>query len=431
MKKLLSVALLLACCFYQAEAQTVISFFSWDIAGADERIADVGPNATNSGSVAEAQPTGNGTPQGCAPGCAQILFGTCATRQNINLVVPNPGNMFDLPEIQFSIDYNKRNRNETEAWFFSRRENFAGSARFFMGSEYSKFNMKFSTDNGAGGLNQHDFTVFGFFGGGTPDNIPNDNTWRNFRFVYHQSTGIAEAYINGTLATTYNTGTPGAAMMWPTNPLSIGETADNQGFDETIFDNAEVAEPIILPVEYNFLFGEQVGQRNRLSWETSNEVNSAYFEVQKLFEGEEPVVLGRVEAQGFSQENQGYEFFDYNPQPGTNYYRLHQFDQNGSSELSSVFAVNFDESRYGMLATYPNPVVSGDPVHVRYRKADEKWVRLQVFDLSGTLLLQEDYHPEREMSTFDIDTQALSPGVYFVRLVGGPDVYTSKILVSQ
>ena len=103
-----------------------ISFFSWDIAGANELIADIGPNGQSSGSLAEAQPTGNGTPQGLAPGsftqspggfcCVFSCDPCCVTpnncgKENINLVVPNPGGIFDQPEIRYSIDYRRTNGN--------------------------------------------------------------------------------------------------------------------------------------------------------------------------------------------------------------------------------------------------------------------------------------------------------------------------------
>ncbi len=428
MKKFLLVTFVLLSCMSIASAQVPLSYFSWDIAGSDERIADIGPNAISSGSVAQAQPAGNGSIQGLAPACQFMLFGSCNTRQNPNLVLPNPGNMFDVPEVVYSIDYNKRSRNETQAWFFSRTLN--GGRRFNMGLEFGHFKVFFCTDNGFGGTNTHDVNLWNYWGGSTPNDVPNDNVWRTFTFTYTQATGLATFHVDGVLALTFNTGTPGAAMVWPVSNIAIGETADNQGFDETIFDNALVGTPVITPVEYNYLTGEQIGQRNKLSWETANEINADLYRVKRISEaGSEEI--GVVKASGFSNGPLQYEFYDPNPQQGVNYYRLEQVDINGGTNLSQIFAINFLESEFGMVACYPNPVRSNESFSVKYHSSGEKSMELSMFDLQGRMVKSETKYLDRELSVFDISTQGISPGLYIVRAVGGGKAWSSKILIQE
>lgn len=408
------------------QAQTPLSYFSWDIGGNNERIADIGPAATSSGSVAEAQATGNGSIQGCAPGCAFFFSGSCASRQNINLVVPNPSNMFDVPEILFSIDYNKRSRGETEAWFFSRTLN--SGRRFNMGLEFGHFKVFFTTDNGFGGANIHDVNLWGYFGGS--DNVPNDNIWRNFAFQYNQASGVATFYVDGALALTYNTGTPGAPMIWPTSLISIGETADNLGFDETIFDNALVATPVVTPVEYNYLTGEQVGQRNHLMWEAANETYADLYRVKRLEQGK-ITEIGVVSASGFSSGPLQYEFWDPNPQQGVNYYRLEQVDMNGTVNLSPIFAIRFQENDFGMVACYPNPINQGQSLNLKYHSRGEQEMKLSIFDLQGRVVHEQTLQLQDELSLFEIPTDDLSPGMYIVRALGGGKASSTKIMVQR
>ena len=426
MKKLLLVTFVLLTCISWTFAQTPLSYFSWDLGTNDERIADIGPNATSSGSVAEAQPLGNGSPQGLAAACQAIVFGSCATRQNINLVIPNPGNMFDVPEAVFSIDYKKNSRGENEAWFFSRTLN--AGRRFHMGLEFGHFKVFFCTDNGFGGVNTHDVNLWGYFGGA--DNVPNDNLWRTFTFTYTQASGIATFHVNGALALVFPTGTPGAPMLWPSSLISIGETTDNQGFDETVFDNALVGVPVVTPVEYNYLTGEQMGQSNHLTWETANEMNADLYRVKRISEGKIEEI-GVVRASGFSNGPLQYEFFDQNPEQGMNYYRLEQLDLNGGTNLSPIFAINFQENAFGMVACYPNPTRVNNSFNVKYHSRGEKSVDLSLYDLQGKRIKSETHQLENELSLFEISTEGMSPGLYIVRAMGGGKAYASRVLIQE
>lgn len=426
MKKFLLLSLVLLSCSPLIQAQVPLSYFSWDLGSADERLADVGPNAVSSGSVAQAQASGNASPQGLAPGCAFQFSTNCITRQNINLVLPNPSNMFNVPEVLFSIDYNKRSRNENEAWFFSRTLN--SGIRFNMGLEFGHFKVFFCTDNGFGGVNTHDLNLWGYFGGS--DLVPNDNTWRTFTFEYVQASGIATFRVNGALALTFNTGTPGAPMVWPVSQISIGETTDNQGFDETVFDNALIATPVITPVEYNYLSGEQIGQSNKLVWETANEAYADLYRVQRLSEGKIEE-LGTVRSSGFSDGPLQYEFYDRNPQQGINYYRLEQVDMNGGTNLSPIFAINFQENQFGMVSCYPNPVRSNESFSVKYHSSGEKTVELSIFDLQGRMVKSETKQLSQELSLFQVSTEGMTPGLYIVRTLGGGKAYSSKVLIQK
>ena len=192
MKKILLLSLVLLTVIPFASNAQVISLFTWDNNGSNELIADIGPNATSSSANCEAQAAGNGTLNGLAVGtftqvptgfCCAFNCDPCCTtpnscgKENINLIVPNPGNIFDQPELRFSIDY-RRSTGETQAFFYTREPTIASGPRFRMGLEFSKFKVEFSTNNGS--VINHTMTLFGYFAGLDP--VPNDGVWRNFAF---------------------------------------------------------------------------------------------------------------------------------------------------------------------------------------------------------------------------------------------------------
>lgn len=414
-----------------------LSLFTWDNNGNNERIADIGPNATTSGANAEAQPTGNGTPQGLAPGtftsspggicCVFNCDPCCVTPnncgfENINMVLPNPSGYFDQPELRFSIDY-RRTNGETEAYFYTREPTSGSGPRFRMGLQFSKFKVEFSTLNGGVNVN-HDLTVFGFFGG--LDDVPNDGAWRNFAFEYFQSTGMAYLYVDGVPAVTYFAGQAGAPMNWPATLLSIAPNCDNEGDDTAIFDNSEISVPIVLPVTYNYVTGEQVGVRTRIDWETMVESNSSHYNVLRATPEGEFEDIGTVGAAGTTADATQYTFFDNNPQPGTNFYRLEQVDLNGATALSQVVEVQFDLDDLGLVAVYPNPVRSDQLLNVKFRAGEERSLRLVIADLQGRILRDQEFEVTQEIMNLEIPMYDLPTGMYIARVVAGGKAYTQK-----
>lgn len=419
----------------QVDAQT-ISLFTWDIAGANELVADIGPNGISSGANAESQVAGNGTPQGLAPGsftqvpggfcCAFNCDPCCVTpnncgHENINLIVPNPGGIFDQPEIRYSIDY-RRTDGETEAYFYTREPTSGVGPRFRMGLLFGRFKVEFSTVNGV----NHDLTLFNFWGGGSPHEVPNDGVWRNYAFEYLQATGDATFYIDGAVGFTANVAPAGTAMAWPATLLSIGPNIDNEGNDIAILDNSEVSAPVPLPVTYSYINGEQIGLRNKINWGTEVESNSSHFIVTRLEEGGEFVGLGQRTAAGTSADQHTYSFYDDNPQPGINFYRLEQVDFNGASTFSSVVQVSFNVNDLGLIAVYPNPLTEGKSLNVKFRSGNEKRLTLQIIDLQGRIITQQEHEITTEISNLQIPSETLPYGMYICRVVAGNQAWTKK-----
>lgn len=414
------LVLLISAGWVQGQA---LSQFSWD-GSTDERIADVGPNASSSGSAAAAQATGNGTPQGLAPGIVTGCFGFCTNPQNINMVLPNPGNMFDVPEIEYSIDY--RNAfGETEVWFFSREPTASGGPEFRLGLEFNKVTARFAVDNGAGGHNIITLNAFTYWSG--TDQHPADDTWRNYQFVYYQGTGVAELRIDGNLAASYN-GPDNRAMVWPASPISISPNGDNQKNDRTMFDNALIQIPTPLPVVYSYFEGERVGLNTELNWETLSESNSSYFRVMRAAPGGEFQEIGIAQAAGNSNDPRQYTFVDVNPQTGSNFYRLDQVDGNGQSQLSAVIEVLFEVKESGLLGIYPNPVNESSLLKVKFQSAESERLTIQVFDLQGQMVWDQQSQTDSGINLYEVPVDRLKRGVYVVRVVGGQKAWTRKFI---
>ena len=386
----------------------VINYFTWDNS-ANERIADIGPNATNSGTLTQARPTGSGgSPQGLAPGSVTVFGNTIL--ENINLVLGG-GGIFNQDNIEYSIDY-RRGTAEVNAGFFVRLPNYVGGPEFFLGTEYGKLTLRFAWDNGAGGFNPVQFTLLGYWPG---DEIPIDNAWRNYSFAYDADLGEAILRVNGVPVWSLQT-VPGAGLVWPTTPPIIGHESDNLGVIATIFDNALIQTPEPLPVEWGAFEGVQAQRRVRLDWETYSQLNFNYFEVEYAADGRSFRPIGRVSGPVATQEAQQYSFVHEQPQAGANYYRLRQVDLDGKVHYSQRIEVNFVLDAASPFIFYPNPVK--DRLYIGINESDRQPTSLHVavYDLSGRLLRQSKLEIAAQQLETYLDTEGIAPGLYLVQV---------------
>ncbi len=90
-----------------------------------------------------------------------------------------------------------------------------------------------------------------------------------------------------------------------------------------------------------------------LQWQTQTEVNNQYFEVEHSRNGVTFSPLGRVAGRGNTTTLERYEYIHQNIAPGKNYYRLAQYDINGTKKYSQVILLA--ASGKPAFSLYPNP----------------------------------------------------------------------------
>jgi hypothetical protein len=115
------------------------------------------------------------------------------------------------------------------------------------------------------------------------------------------------------------------------------------------------------PLPVTLVSFEAVRNENQglLSWATTMESNSAYFDIQKSNDARAWQTLGRVWAAVNSDHLRSYTFTDHHAlnedSPGlVNLYRLKMADIDGSFAYSRIVSLSFGDARNAVL--YPNPV---------------------------------------------------------------------------
>ena len=152
----------------------------------------------------------------------------------------------------------------------------------------------------------------------------------------------------------------------------------------------------LLPVTLTSFIAERQEEEVLLSWKTSSEINSDYFEVERSFDGKTFSAIGRVEAQGESKVTQSYSLLDDDAEISSYpvvYYRLKMVDRDESFGHSTITQVNFEvENDFKLLTAYPNPF--SQDVTIRFTASENGTSNWKVTDLLG-----------RTVQTYSVDTQ--------------------------
>ncbi len=169
----------------------------------------------------------------------------------------------------------------------------------------------------------------------------------------------------------------------------------------------------VLPIKLVFFKIKNSGHIQNLTWQTSQEINTAFFYIQRSTDGVRFATIGRVEALGSSNSLNNYTYSDdiSNLKCNVVYYRLQQVDLDGKSTYSNVVTTQIMNSRFSVI---PNP--AKDIVRVIGKDIQ----RIRVVDSEGRICIQT-----QTLGNDKIDISKLSKGVYFI-LVTDTNGYTEK-----
>lgn len=220
------------------------------------------------------------------------------------------------------------------------------------------------------------------------DNVP-AGTCREiplYFFAYSKGDGKVEGelkFINGTA--------PG--LPTPGNDVS------NDSSDQ--FITVEEGLPVTL-VSFK---AKKENQTSIFTWSTSSETNSDFFEIQRSMDGKLWTSIARIPANGESQSIRNYSYLDQSPEGGSNLYRLHMVDKDGSFAYSRVININFETES---VSVYPNPATASFSILGNSGKTSDVLIR----GLSGKLVHQQEW----PSGGSKISVEKLSPGMYLVEI---------------
>jgi hypothetical protein len=168
-----------------------------------------------------------------------------------------------------------------------------------------------------------------------------------------------------------------------------------------------------------------------ITWSTASEHNTNYFRVDKSRDGMQWDVLNTIGAAGNSNYTIDYALTDAFPNPGINYYRLTQYDNDGVFEtFDAQAAVCKDQQSGTALSSYPNPSSGDFNVDLQTDELEGE-ATLLITDAKGAVVHSQDIKIIKGNNNFVIHPltgsgQGFEPGIYYISVRTATSTVTTK-----
>ncbi|MGN6247965.1 MAG: T9SS type A sorting domain-containing protein, partial [Ginsengibacter sp.] len=149
-----------------------------------------------------------------------------------------------------------------------------------------------------------------------------------------------------------------------------------------------------------------------LNWTIENQVNAAYFVIEKSFDQLSFTALTNIAAAGNQQDNTDYQYTDSTSLKEYNYYRVKIVRTDSSYSYSNLISIA--APTVGKIVFFPNPVK--DKLHIRM-PVEAGETEIIIADAKGAVI----NHMKLDAGTTEVylNTASLQPGIYYISFHSG------------
>ncbi|MDW8296484.1 MAG: T9SS type A sorting domain-containing protein, partial [Raineya sp.] len=149
----------------------------------------------------------------------------------------------------------------------------------------------------------------------------------------------------------------------------------------------------------------------RLMWQTAQEVNLEYFEIQWSKDGSTFVSLDRISAQNKASF---YTYEHKTQEVGHYYYRLRIVEKDGKQSFSPTESIYIKPYNELEIRFYPIPFKEKGTLECFSPESQE--ATIQIFNLEGIMLLEKQVSLQEGKNEFEQDFAHLVKGIYLLRI---------------
>ena len=171
-----------------------------------------------------------------------------------------------------------------------------------------------------------------------------------------------------------------------------------------------ITSPCLLPVTLTSFRGWPLDQSVQLQWKTSSEKANAGFYVEHSRDGINFSEVGFVSGLGNAYTEHQYKFVHQTPDPGSNYYRLKQVDEDGLFAYSEMIQLLFNPNAT-TFQVYPTVVHDYLNIIIQKQAKEETF---QIFYENGEIAEKINLQQNQNR----IDVSHLPPGIFFLQKNG-------------
>jgi hypothetical protein len=184
-----------------------------------------------------------------------------------------------------------------------------------------------------------------------------------------------------------------------------------------------------LPVKISTFTGSLNGKIAQLNWQTAQEINSSYFELQRSKDGSNFEPIATVTAKGFSGIASNYQCKDdlsyYSDKNA--FYRLKMIDIDGKFAYSTIVLLKTEGVVVNRMSIWPNPYIG--QLNVNYVAEKEGSVQIKMSSADGKTVLQSNTIVKKGQNVFAISqAQNLPKGTYILNILSDNKTETAKII---
>jgi hypothetical protein len=179
----------------------------------------------------------------------------------------------------------------------------------------------------------------------------------------------------------------------------------------SVGSNGSSGAAVILPIDLLFFDGELNGKQVDLNWQTTLEVNTDYFVIERSLDGVTFQAIGQVGAQGPYVD---YRFTDYDPKVGFNYYRLKIVEHDGRIGYSHSIAIKLGQVDFAITKVFPIPTL--DLIQIDFTIAEAIDLEIEIQNVLGGVEFRTPYASRTGANQTTVDLSALKPGIYLLYL---------------
>lgn len=231
-------------------------------------------------------------------------------------------------------------------------------------------------------------------------------------------------------------GTPSRTLDFGAGLLNIGGTlgtlfslvtGDNGVGKAYLFNTSLCSSSGPLPIIHTALKGSNTNGSTHLTWTTTQEINSNYFEIERSKDGIHFNYIGKVNAAGNSNTEMTYQFDDDISIRGLNYYRFKLIDQNGRYIYSNIILLDANIKGSFITTIYPSPFI--DKVNIHISTDANGIANTKLFDNIGRLVVDQQSVIQKGINNIVLDKLInLSSGSYIIQVQIGEKIIAKKLI---
>jgi uncharacterized delta-60 repeat protein len=188
---------------------------------------------------------------------------------------------------------------------------------------------------------------------------------------------------------------------------------------------ARLNDASVVPLVLQYFKGSLQNDNGILNWQTTNEINTDKFAVERSINGLDFTAIGNVAAKGNSSNS--YQFSDFNLSSHNSkvvYYRLKMIDKDGRFTYSSIVPIKLNGKT--SMTISPNPTKG--QAWLQLQTSTSEKLEVKVMDISGKAMFVQNHITTAGTTSLPLNISNLQAGVYFVKVVSDKRNETMKLI---